>query len=85
MLCKSGRDISDAISNSSSITRLQGIDDVSSYLDGPKSTPMALCPMAPIRSIWCLLSEMYGWCDMRTCGNRAKVRTHYARGHSTTG
>ncbi len=21
------------------------------------------------------------WCDMRTCGNRAKVRTHYARGH----
>ncbi len=25
------------------------------------------------------------WCDMRTCGNRAKVRTHYARGHSTTG
>ena len=23
------------------------------------------------------------WCDMRTCGNRAKVRTHYARGHST--
>ena len=25
------------------------------------------------------------WCDMRTCGNRAKVRTHYARGHSATG
>ena len=22
------------------------------------------------------------WCDMRTCGNRAKVRTHYARGHA---
>ena len=21
------------------------------------------------------------WCDMRTCGNRAKARTHYARIH----
>jgi predicted RNA-binding Zn ribbon-like protein len=34
---------------------------------------------------WLFLDESRAgnrrWCDMRTCGNRAKVRTHYSRRH----
>ena len=57
--------------------------DAWDLLTEPELTHVRRCPGESGGCGWLFLDESRSgnrrWCDMRTCGNRAKVRAHYSR------
>jgi predicted RNA-binding Zn ribbon-like protein len=57
--------------------------DAWDLLTEPELVDVKQCPVDHGGCGWLFLDESRSrnrrWCDMRTCGNRAKVRAHYSR------
>jgi len=57
--------------------------DAWDLLTEPELARVRQCPIADGGCGWLFLDSSRSgnrrWCDMRTCGNRAKVRAHYSR------